>query len=165
MVQCPVCYSIFHTISYLLTHIRLLHADQPNFQIQCNLQGCKRTFRKFSVYRNHIYQFHDTKDVSEEQRDDSPESNAIDDTIYRDDTSHGNVSEEDDEGQSEEVTHDLPMPLYSQEKCMVAAGKCVLKISENHKIPDIAMDNIISDVQCFFEIGMGKWGFQRLVYL
>ena len=43
----------------LLTHITLEHADHPNFQIQCNLQGCCHTFQKFTVYRNHINQFHD----------------------------------------------------------------------------------------------------------
>ena len=25
-----------------------------------NMQGCKRTFKKFTVYRNHVYAFHDT---------------------------------------------------------------------------------------------------------
>ena len=46
----------------MLTHIRLEHADQLNFRIQCNLQGCKRTFKKFTVYRNHIYHYHDIID-------------------------------------------------------------------------------------------------------
>ena len=47
----------------LMAHIRLLHADDPNFMIQCNRQGCKRTFRKFTVYKNHVYAFHDTTDT------------------------------------------------------------------------------------------------------
>ena len=43
-----------------MTHIRLVHADDPHFIIKCSFQGCTRTFRKFTVYRNHVYSFHDT---------------------------------------------------------------------------------------------------------
>ena len=58
---CPLCGDVtVSKHSQLMTHIRLLHADDPNFVIQCNRQGCKRTFRKFTVYRNHIYAFHGT---------------------------------------------------------------------------------------------------------
>lgn len=58
---CPLCGDVtVSKHSQLMTHIRLLHADDPNFMIQCNRQGCKRTFRKFTVYRNHIYAFHGT---------------------------------------------------------------------------------------------------------
>ena len=58
---CPLCGDVtVSKHSQLMTHIRLLHADDPNFMIQCNRQGCKRTFRKFTVYRNHVYAFHGT---------------------------------------------------------------------------------------------------------
>lgn len=60
---CPLCGKVI-AVKYaqLMAHIRLLHADDPNFMIQCNRQGCKRTFRKFTVYKNHVYAFHDTTD-------------------------------------------------------------------------------------------------------
>ena len=35
-----------------------MHADMPNFILQCNLQGCCRTFTHFLTYRNHVYSFH-----------------------------------------------------------------------------------------------------------
>ena len=60
MVSCSLWTLRFHSLSLLLTHVRLEHADQPNFQIQCYLQGCQRTFKKFTAYRNHIYQYQDT---------------------------------------------------------------------------------------------------------
>ena len=63
---CPLCGDV--TVAkhaQLMTHIRLLHADDPNFLIQCNRQGCKRTFRKFTVYKNHVYTFHDTTDTDD----------------------------------------------------------------------------------------------------
>lgn len=58
-MQCSLCVSQFSTLPMLLKHIRLVHADRPDFNLQCNLQGCKRTFKQFSTYRNHIYQRHD----------------------------------------------------------------------------------------------------------
>ena len=61
MFLCPVCGIAFvPMLSQLMTHIRLIHADDPHFVIQFNLQGCKRTFGKFTVYRNHVYAYHDT---------------------------------------------------------------------------------------------------------
>ena len=58
---CPLCGNVaVSKHSQLMTHIKLMHADHPNFMIQCNQQGCKRTFRKFTLYRNHIYAFHGT---------------------------------------------------------------------------------------------------------
>ena len=64
---CPLCGEVrVRSICQLMTHIRLFHSDQPGFCIQCNLQGCKRTFRKFTVYRNHVYAYHNTASVDED---------------------------------------------------------------------------------------------------
>lgn len=45
----------------------MLHADEAGFHIQCGLQGCKRTFRNFHSYRNHIYSMHDESSISTNQ--------------------------------------------------------------------------------------------------
>ena len=67
MLICPCCGDVrVSNLKQLISHIRLLHSDEPNFQIQCNLQGCKKTFKKFNVYRNHVYAFHDTVSLDEE---------------------------------------------------------------------------------------------------
>ena len=64
MLLYPLCGDVqTATLTQLLSHIRLTHADSPHFLIQCNLQGCKRTFRKFTVYHNHIYLYHDTVSI------------------------------------------------------------------------------------------------------
>ena len=34
----------------------------PGFKtMKCNLEGCHRTFRKYAVFRNHIYNYHSNK--------------------------------------------------------------------------------------------------------
>lgn len=78
MVLCPLCFCRFPTLSLLLTHIRLIHADDPNFRMQCNLQGCRQTFRKFTVFRNHVYQFHDQQGLSDEE---TPEVGTLPDDL------------------------------------------------------------------------------------
>ena len=40
-----------------------MHADSGSFNIQCNLQGCSRTFRNFYTYQNHIHAYHDTSSL------------------------------------------------------------------------------------------------------
>lgn len=65
---CPLCPLMnFPTVSVLMQHIRLTHADKPNFMLQCNLQGCRRSFRKFTTYRNYVYTFHGSGIITERQ--------------------------------------------------------------------------------------------------
>jgi hypothetical protein len=80
MLLCPLCGDVqTATLSQLLSHIRLTHADSPHFLIQRNLQGCKRTFRKFTVYRNHVYSYHDTENGSDLVVDPVEEESWLDD--------------------------------------------------------------------------------------
>ena len=58
MITCPLCAASAASVSMLLTHIRLVHACDPCFHMQCGLQGCQRTFRNFYTYRNHVYSMH-----------------------------------------------------------------------------------------------------------
>lgn len=60
-LSCPLC-GIHQSkdLSNLMRHISLFHADEPNFHIDCTLQGCRRTFKNYHTYRNHIYAFHGT---------------------------------------------------------------------------------------------------------
>ena len=64
---CPCCGSYAKSLSDLLRHVRLLHFGTPGFTtLKCNLEGCHRSFRRYAVFRNHIYEYHSNKleDVS-----------------------------------------------------------------------------------------------------
>ena len=37
----------------LFGHIRIVHANDPNFSIQCSFNGCERTFTNFRTWQNH----------------------------------------------------------------------------------------------------------------
>lgn len=147
MASCSLCLSQFPTVSLLLTHIRLEHADQPNFQIQCNLQGCKRTFSKYTVYRNHLYHFHDTSLL-----ENHPSSESVEDL----------GSEPECDPPTDPCNFSPPtLPLSTCRSCTSskellqnAAARWVLKTSECHKIPQSVMDGIIAEAQSLFETGL-----------
>ena len=46
----------------LLKHVRLVHSCDPNFRIQCSVEGCLRTFTDYRTYQNHLLQ-HGTEPV------------------------------------------------------------------------------------------------------
>lgn len=53
---CPYCIEDDFTAPsevLLLTHIRRVHSFEPNFSIQCSIDGCSRTFKNFRTYQNH----------------------------------------------------------------------------------------------------------------
>ena len=53
---CPYCPGgdyVAPSEELFLSHIRLAHSFDPNFQIQCSSEGCSRTFRNFRTYQNH----------------------------------------------------------------------------------------------------------------
>ena len=60
MIGCPLCGEYSPSLTQLLKHIRLVHADEPGFNLQCGIQGCSRTFRKYQTFRNHVYAIHGT---------------------------------------------------------------------------------------------------------
>ena len=82
-----------------MTHIRLIHADRPNFLIHCNLQGCCRTYTNFLTYRNHVYAFHGTT-LSEENAEDNQAT-----TVTMDDNGID---------MEEQANSDMEMELHSQ---------------------------------------------------
>ena len=70
------------SISVYLSHLRLIHAHEADFQVPCGLQGCQRTFQNFYTYRNHVYSMHDLNaldDTTNEITDDAATLATLDD--------------------------------------------------------------------------------------
>ena len=121
---CQLCDFVAPTLTYLLKHIRQVHAHQPGFKITCGLSGCQRTFKSFAVYRNHVYGFHGelesisiqtTSPILEDEQMDVPESVSSDNNI--DDSCHKRT-----------------------------AATWILKVQEQHKLPQSTMEEILKDV-------------------
>ena len=97
MFTCPNCgIAQFQTLKKLLRHIRLSHADQESFSIQCSFEGCKRTFRNLRTFENHIYGFHNvnTSTAHETEENVLPGEFSDVDTDDEDDTEDAQDEEE-----------------------------------------------------------------------
>ena len=58
--KCPFSGCIFEAMSMssILSHIRLVHASDPNFSVPCGIEGCCKTNNSFSALYQHIYKKH-----------------------------------------------------------------------------------------------------------
>lgn len=46
------------TLKLILSHLRTVHANDPNFSVLCGIDGCARSFKTFSAFYSHIYRSH-----------------------------------------------------------------------------------------------------------
>lgn len=136
-------------IRMILKHIRLIHADEPHFSVDCTLQGCQRKFRNFHTYRNHIYFFHNNyegEDITADQREESGDerSNAEDDDA-------ADISTE-----VETYSRDTPgdFEIAAPHNLTKAAATWILKVREQHLLPQSTIEGIIKDIDTLYEVSI-----------
>lgn len=68
--KCPFSGCIFEAISMssILSHIRLVHASDPNFSVPCGIDGCCKTSTSFSSLYQHIYKKHKNAGVIQSRK-------------------------------------------------------------------------------------------------
>lgn len=54
----PLCVFVALTIPLILSHLRFVHASDPNFFVTCAIGGCCTTAKSFSALYQHIYKKH-----------------------------------------------------------------------------------------------------------
>ena len=143
-MKCPLCCEYnFRALSEFLRHVRLSHADKPNFHLQCNLQRCSRTYTSFESYRNHIYNYHDTSIIVADHDclvnlEETSASTLLDSTSTSDDR---NASEEDS----------AETGIVDMQK---ASAVWILKTRELHQLPLSVMDAVMVDIQSLYDISL-----------
>ena len=55
---CPICTFQACSFTIILSHLRLVHSNDPNFSVICGLDGCATTSKSFSALYSHIYRHH-----------------------------------------------------------------------------------------------------------
>lgn len=130
----------------LLFHIKFAHAHEPGFTVQCNLQGCKRTFKNFSTFRNHVYCFHEGIELG-----------AVSDTNLED--AAAPLSEDSDTSSSDQVSHQgnsVPIAecIVTEDTLQRAAALWILKTRDTHRIPQSVMDQMVSDLGNLFQCAL-----------
>ena len=46
------------TVKLVLSHLRSVHSNDPRFHVMCGINGCARTYRKYSGLPSHLYRCH-----------------------------------------------------------------------------------------------------------
>ncbi len=55
---CPLCSFEAPSVQVILSHLRLVHSNDPQFLVSCGLNGCATTSKSFSSLYSHIYRHH-----------------------------------------------------------------------------------------------------------
>lgn len=135
--RCPFCVQDFIAPSSVLlfNHIRLVHSLDPNFNIQCSLEGCSRTFHNLRTYQNHLLKHRTTNSghsADQEQEQD----------LDSDSNDHHFTSLESFDP---ETTRPLQASI-SKETLEAYAAKWILKTSETRSLTRAATLGIIEDI-------------------
>ena len=60
IVECPLCGYFSPSLTFHISHLRLVHSKDSSFCIVCNIEGCRHVFKTFTAYNSHIYRHHRT---------------------------------------------------------------------------------------------------------
>lgn len=143
MFSCSICGAVnVPSLSMLLSHVRLVHSSEPGFSIQCNLQGCRRTFKNFTTFRNHIYNFHG---LATETDQETETADASFDAIVATDSEDSN----DEEGIEMELL--APHIGATGDQITRSAALWILKTRECHRITQSVMENMLPEITGFFQ--------------
>lgn len=75
-IRCPLCAYQVLRLQQLVSHLRLVHSGDPNFELVCGIGGCRQRFGAFSAFNSHVYRFHRAAlGLSDEQLMPSDEEN------------------------------------------------------------------------------------------
>ena len=85
--NCSLCDFTVPTKPMLLSHIRLIHSNDPQFVVTCGIDGCVYTAKRFSTYYSHIYRKYPnsgyiSRKTSEIERLVSPEHEHLPDNLF-----------------------------------------------------------------------------------
>ncbi len=150
---CPLCGEQSEpTMTKLLHHIRLFHAEEPNFRITCSLQGCQKQFKNYYTFRNHLYAFHSHHSESFTSFS-SP--NEPTDPYESDNNDQLDDNESDFEESDQDESNDSnSSSAVSAQSTMIqkAAATWILKVREKHLLPQSTIETIIQDIDTLYEV-------------
>ncbi|XP_041960332.1 uncharacterized protein LOC121718944 isoform X2 [Alosa sapidissima] len=138
--KCPFCDVVKFQLRKYLTHLQLLHNQQPNFNIVYNVDRCSRSYRSVACLRNHIYRKH--REALQ------PTSSSSETTVFEQ-VQEDDVFDVDDEDCDEVNGRSLPTndldTLLSGLKQHVALF--ILNLQEKHLLPKVTQDTIVTNLQ------------------
>ena len=77
-ISCYLCSSFADAFTDVVRHIGNVHSHDPDFQVTCELDGCRRQYSKFGSYKVHLYHHHNHKMKFEKTPSPVPEETVSD---------------------------------------------------------------------------------------
>ena len=149
---CPMCVFEAPSVALLLSHLRLLHSNDPRFSVRCGIEpGCSYTARTFSALYSHVYRKHKQAGIIRSRSSNtglevlaSTESNHSESfEQYFDQSTSSSLSEIN----QAEIDHLLGT---DQEKQKRASALFLLKLKESKQVSQVVIDEIISEWHTLF---------------
>ena len=57
-MECSLCATCLPSLPSYVSHLRLVHATDPNFSIKCGINNCLSNFKSFGGFNSHVYRHH-----------------------------------------------------------------------------------------------------------
>ena len=57
-VECSLCGFFSPNLTQHVSHLRLVHSQDPNFSTDCGIGSCSKRFSTFAAFNTHIYRHH-----------------------------------------------------------------------------------------------------------
>ena len=142
------------SVALLLSHLRLLHSNDPRFLVRCGIEpGCSYTARTFSALYSHVYRKHKQAGIIS-----SRSSNTGSEVLASNEINHtGSIEQCFDQSTScresiseinqAEIDHLLGT---DQEKQKRASALFLLKLKESKQVSQVVIDEIISEWHTLF---------------
>lgn len=58
VLKCPLCDALSLNLRAYISHLRLVHFNDPSFDIMCGISDCREVFRAFAAFSSHVYRHH-----------------------------------------------------------------------------------------------------------
>ena len=141
---CAFCRVEKQTLFRYCRHLRLYHENLPNFQVTCNIQGCKDTFTVVRCLVRHVHNKHGHVTAHDDTSTDFVDEEVVDDFSDNDnnvavDTISGSYN-----GDNMFNVSTLDKTVNDFEKHLIL---CILKLREKHILPSVVQQDIIDELQ------------------
>ena len=145
-VECPLCSYFSPNLTLHVSHLRLVHAKDPSFNITCSIGGCREVFTAFAAYNSHVYRHHRVALGLETCPDSGnvistagPSANEVDIPSFVD------ASLDDDEPASvhNELAPTHMVPLSGPSLQTTRAAKFLLHLREGRRVSQVALTDVM----------------------
>ena len=140
-LQCRICGLVLLSLKLYVSHLRLVHAKDLNFNIMCGVSGCREVFRAFSAFNSHIYRHH---------REAIGIGSATEQELERSTSPLHSASEYEAESVAAAAAcnRDPPTACSTSERCRQKHERrgcqILLTLREGRQISEAAIDDVIS---------------------